>query len=258
LVSEIFESLKVKNVKSDQKKDFEGRGDQNQREHVEKSKPRFAESSQSSQNNTLENFEALKSRLRKVSKSAEGNIEGSDANESPTKEAASTEIDNCAEYNGKEKRSSTGSITNLKRMWESQRNVQQETGGMKSPKSITKESSESNVSNRVIVEKPIVKSENPSLKSETDKIKGVLDHPEEKTEIKTKFPVPKQKTENKPVKVKRVWPPPGPSLENDKPAIPTKPLMTKKTNPIYATPSQRVDHSSRSMRKKENLYSFFY
>lgn len=211
-----------------------------------------------------EDFESLKSRLRKVSKSVEDCIESSDIqdNNSLSKTSPTAETENCAEHNGKEKRSSTGSITNLKRLWESQRNVQE--AGVKSPKSITKEPSESPsannlMSNRVPTEKALVnKSEHKSLKATAtseNTATSVKDHatpsssdnkPNKGTNLnKSIFPNPK--TENKPVKVKRVWPPPGSSsTDHDKPAIPIKPFVSKKTNPIYATPSQRVDHSNRS------------
>lgn len=255
LVSEIFESLKVKNVKSDHKKDIDGSLErtQNSDKTVNKSQP------VDPQTPLTENFESLKSRLRKVSKSVEDNIECSDYREPETVRRSGdpgAEVEEGTEQNGKEKRSSTGSITNLKRMWEGQRNVP-DTSGFKPPKNNnTKEHSE-NVNTRVTHDsgKP-TKSEKPSPKAETERKTetAVEDQQQTNPETKSKPAVPIPKTDkNKPIKVKRVWPPPSLSApDHDKPAVPTKPMVSKKVNPIYATPSQRVDHSSRG-----NIYVYF-
>jgi hypothetical protein len=253
LVSEIFESLKVKNVKNDSRRD----NDSSLERPVVTERNKKSHSLEAhSQAPTSENFEVLKSRLKKVSKSVDEpkeNVDNGSEQDGKRTSGAHDPEELGAEQNGKEKRSSTGSITNLKRLWESQRNVSETgtTSGYKPPKNITKETGDSASSGRGAVRT----SDSPgrqdkvSPKSETeieDRLK--LD---EKRAIHDKTPksnVGNPKTDkNKPVKIKRVWPPQSLSNDTDKPAVPTKPFVSKKTNPIYATPSQRVDHSSRGM-----------
>jgi len=255
LVSEIFESLKVKNVKNDSKKDNEVGNEKGN--YMEKNKKTQSMEVQP-QTPVAENFEALKSRLKKVSKSVDekdGEIINDQNNIKRPTNFDQEEPGVSSELNGKEKRSSTGSITNLKRMWESQKNVSEAVTptGFKPPKSIAKEAGDVNyvvAGGRGSVRSSsdsFGRQEKVSPKSETELENRMK--PEEKRanhDVNPKSNVGNSKTDkNKPVKIKRVWPPQSLTNETDKPAVPTKPFVSKKTNPIYATPSQRVDHSSR-------------
>jgi len=290
LVSEIFESLKVKNVKLDQqRKDHEpsaGQGDLDERALTKASSLEVGPQSH-------ENFENFKARLRKVSKSLDGGNEGppqaptsllvdSKMTGGPVVTAAPLpETDENGEQNGKEKRSSTGSITSLKKIWEGQQQQQQQGLRVDSnvkqqqpppsqqqqqqqPKNSTKEILTDGLSSRKSIADPaVIKGKNNNAATSPEKIeerskkdvlvvneKVIQHHHQPKrttTEVEEKSTTTNSKTEGtKVTRVKRVWPPLHSSADNDKPAIPSKPMAAKKTNPIYATPSQRQDYSSRS------------
>lgn len=255
LVSEIFESLKVKNVKVDQKKE----GDPTEPEERALTKASSMEGGPNSQ----DNFENFKSRLRKVSKSLDGGNEAVTST-APTADLKSiplaapvVEGDENGEHNGKEKRSSTGSITSLKKMWEGQQQQQQqqqqarvETNSKqqqpKNPNS-TKESEGLSSRHKPVNDFVKLKTNSPEKSSEERKKDDKLSKSKKSVEGGEKHSTNSKTDGTKVTRVKRVWPPVPSSAENDhKPAIPSKPMTAKKTNPIYATPSQRQDYSSRS------------
>ena len=293
LVSEIFESLKVKNVKGTGDASKEGPNSSSQSKGMNRS------TSQDSQAPPVENFETLKSRLRKVPRSAESGSEKSplhlpqlpDSNHSRDEnEGESSNPTDPSPEDLKEKRSSTGSITNLKRMWEGQRgngNVPNPTAETsegttkvtqqsKSVKEKTQPSDSSpftnsnyNTNGNGSTER---KGSSPSILShQLNSTKELCRTPTKETKFQGmdngNFPKPgkqftksqeslnsepsptnhwgaggdkesaAQKTDTSKVKSKRVWPPPMSATDGPKPIVPVKPSM-RKTNPIYATPSQ--------------------
>ncbi|ODM98439.1 Tyrosine-protein kinase Abl [Orchesella cincta] len=253
LVSEIFESLKVKNVKMEQKKDHESLGqDVDDRSLTKASSLEVGPQSH-------ENFENFKARLRKVSKSLDGGNEGPPAAAptslvdtkmtGPSAAAPVPESDENGEQNGKEKRSSTGSITSLKKIWEGQQ--QSNAKQQHQPKNSTKEISTDGLSSRKSITDSTVKGKTSPEKIPEERKKDVISekplHQPKRSavEVEEKSSTNSKTEGTKVTRVKRVWPPLHSSTENDKPAIPSKPMATKKTNPIYATPSQRQDYSSR-------------
>ncbi|CAG7724096.1 unnamed protein product [Allacma fusca] len=323
LVSEIFESLKVKNVKGDGKKESSEAAKQNLPSptlSIPGHPKIFSRSGpMETQTQPVENFESLKSRLRKVSKSADSEnekspVHGNTSNncEVNAKKPVGTVVESDDNENNenttKEKRSSTGSITSLKRMWEGHRVNNDSTGtninansnnstnnanvnvktniNLHQPKSVAKESSiaeipplrkisqDTTVNSRSSKKSSIVSEQPKPLKNSQSnspvegniKSQGGLDNgtkSEENTlrsstETSPTNIVPNKKGSSAPTsnsnektesnsskttRVKRVWPPPSSTADiTDKPVVPVKPTM-KKINPIYATPSQRLDNS---------------
>lgn len=357
LVSEIFESLKVKNVKVPNEGVGEGlRVEEDSRHCSSMTKAQSMEGT-----GREEHFESFKSRLRKVSKSLDaggGEREEMQQQQQPPSRLPPPpphvtgaggvggvgigEGEENGEQNGKEKRSSTGSITSLKKMWEGGGRPTGGAGGNeKLPKNsasdkqqqqqMTKEISNDGLISSRLNAKTTSSSSNSNSrqhaaglssgssslspdksgassggngngngnnststtststntnnneKSTKDKSSGA-DNKYSSITTTTGGTKTDATTQNKQAtagRVKRVWPPVPSSqapasaviaagdtgdqnamatnqqnhhqvtstiLNNSssKPAIPSKPLTAKKTNPIYATPSQRQDYSSRS------------
>lgn len=265
LVSEIFESLKVKNVHHQQQQknsnnEYIADNNDDMRSSLPLTKATSLDVGPQQPHENIENF---KSRLRKVSKSLDGGnaIESNSTPPPPIPQSVSEAEEQQTEQNGKEKRSSTGSITSLKKMWEGQQQQGAKGSATEPPKQQPKNSTKDNINDGLSSKnKPAsatgVIADSKSKSSSTDKSSTVdkekpLQHSKNKTdrEVDDKQSANSTKTDgSKVTRVKRVWPP-VPSSENDhhKPAIPSKPITAKKpANPIYATPSQRQDYSSRS------------
>jgi len=254
----------------------------------------------------VENFETLKSRLRKVPRSGEGGSDKSplhlpqlpDTNHArgDENEGDSSNPTDPSPEEIKEKRSSTGSITNLKRMWEGARGngnnqtaesppegttkAQQLSKGVKDrapppPSDSTPTPNSNNNTNGngaterkgsapSIFSSPLNSSkELCRTPSKTPKFLGMdngnlpkagkqFTKSQESLNSEPSPPILRstgaeiessaQKTEAAKVKAKRVWPPPlSSATDAPKPVVPVKPSM-RKTNPIYATPSQRLEN----------------
>jgi len=272
LVSEIFESLKVKSVKTDFVKESNSTsglsGLQSNSQYVASSNDIAAATkslptSNSSQN--VENIENMKSRLRKVSKSMDN------ANDSPihgvndtSPEKNMEESDenmknnNSNSGNSKEKRSSTGSITSLKKLWEGGRSNSMVVPASKGSKSAAKDTNSntsahqddsaigvhnSSSSKSSTKKEASFSSYNPTHSNGNRESKDL--HISESQRRKSSWEsntnsITTVKTEASKLpttKVKRVWPPTA-ATETDKPTVPVKPFVMKKGNPIYATPTQ--------------------
>jgi hypothetical protein len=252
----------------------------------------------------LENLEILKSRLKKTSKLevGVGNNEKSLLHprfQVPSQKSvvdSDNELEDL-EVTAKEKRSSTGSITSLKKMWEDQKpTTKVETTctskSVGTPKTLIKaekvevqETSQSTA--HLDNANGIFKQERRYGKTSSSRIKdvgkeisplpralsqdngkvglsplGIEKSQDETNGTSQSLSVDRQsnleqKTESSTVnklltaKVRRVWPPLSSTTDiTDKPLVPVKPCVRK--NPIYATPSQRLESSSKDKRTGES------
>lgn len=214
---------------------------------------------------SLENF---KCRLRKVTKPCDSN----NCDKSPNSICHGTDekvTESASNEHSKEKRSSTGSINSLKRIWEGQVNFVMEkdtkstTGELRNKKSDSSYMSSSanipltlgdngeNASSGATSDLVTFDSSEPtkvgSLLSKEVRdcsITHTALNTDSRLSDKTAVDKIHQSVENKTEscknlnsgKVKRVWPPA--TTDCDKPAVPLKPSL-RKVNPIYAIPSQR-------------------